>query len=160
MVDNPRLTVRLAPGTHPQPVVLDSLLRIPDDCALLSAPVRPLWLICDEDAPEGRQRALEARGAQVLRLPLHGPYPARWPAVLAALATRGVGTLMVEGGAAVITSLLQSGLPCKLALTVVLKYLAGLPGVQPGAAPLPALLRVRQQQLGDDLLIEADLNHD
>ena len=42
LADDPRLTVRLVPGSHPQPVVVDSRLRIPDDCYLLRhGPRRP-----------------------------------------------------------------------------------------------------------------------
>ena len=34
LADDPRLTVRLAPGPQPQPVVLDSNLRLPAEAAL------------------------------------------------------------------------------------------------------------------------------
>ena len=49
LADNPRLTVRLVQGQDPQPVVLDSHLRIPLEASLLHNSRRP-WIACLEDA--------------------------------------------------------------------------------------------------------------
>ncbi len=155
LADNPRLSVRLAAGPHPQPIVLDTALRIPLTCALVAQPVRPLCVICAPHAGVEAQRALEDRGVRVLRMPLPEAHAARWPTILAALETLGLQSLMVEGGAHVITSLLASGCADKLALTIAPRWLNGQRGVLAG--PTPALANVRHLRLGEDLVIEADV---
>ena len=69
LADNPRLTVRLVEGRHPQPVVVDSQLRFPPDANLLKHHPLPAWSAASEHADRGRQHALERAGAHVLRLP-------------------------------------------------------------------------------------------
>ncbi|HLB48279.1 MAG TPA: RibD family protein, partial [Anaerolineales bacterium] len=68
LADDPRLTVRHAVGRNPQPIVLDSRLRIPLTAALLKHPDRLPWLAATDPEPD-RQSALEALGARVYRLP-------------------------------------------------------------------------------------------
>jgi GTP cyclohydrolase II len=156
--DNPRLTVRFAEGPNPQPIVLDSALQLPLDCALLADPARPPWLICRDDAPAARERSLRARGARVLRIAWPDPRSARWPHVLAALRDTGIESLMVEGGAAVIASLLASGCADRISITLAPRLLGGLRALDgSGAAALPVLREVSYQQLGDDLVVEAAL---
>ncbi len=159
IADNPKLTVRLAPGAHPQPIVLDSALRIPLLCNLIANPVRPLWVICAHHAPAGRQRALEDLGAQVLRVDAPGAYHTRWPALLGALAARSIGTLMVEGGARVIASLLTGRAAHRLAVTIAPRLLGGLRALDAQIDPslLQQLVNTRYEKLGDDMILEADL---
>ena len=45
---------------------------LPPDAALLRGAPGSAWVLCGEDAPERRGRALEAAGARVLRLPRAG----------------------------------------------------------------------------------------
>ena len=56
LVDDPRLTVRLCEGDNPQPVVLDSRLRFPDDARLLAHPDKHPLLFTTAAAPAGRNR--------------------------------------------------------------------------------------------------------
>src|SRR5687768_4642967 len=56
LIDDPRLTVRLADGRNPQPVVLDSRLRMPLTANLLKHPDRRPWLAATDPDPE-RQSA-------------------------------------------------------------------------------------------------------
>jgi GTP cyclohydrolase II len=159
IADNPKLTVRLATGAHPQPVVLDSALRVPLECNLIASPVRPLWVMCAHDAPAERQRALEDLGVQVLRVDAPGAYHTRWPALLGALAARSVGTLMVEGGARVIASMLAGSAAHRLAVTIAPRLLGGLRALDAPADPAPwqRLVNVRYEKLGADMILEADL---
>jgi riboflavin-specific deaminase-like protein len=154
LVDNPRLTVRLVEGPNPQPVVLDSWLRTPLDCALVASPARQLWILCGVDAPADRERALIERGARVLRVAWPVEQPARWPAILDALASVGVASLMVEGGAQVITSLTRSGLYDRLSVTIAPVQLDGLrPQIDDGGV-LPPLRDLRVLTMGVDTVIE------
>jgi 3,4-dihydroxy 2-butanone 4-phosphate synthase/GTP cyclohydrolase II len=157
IADNPRLTVRLVAGNHPQPIVFDGQLRIPHDCALLMTPARPLWVLCNESAPLEKQHALEALGARVIRIGTPATRDEQWQMALDALAQNNINTLMVEGGAQIITSLLQSRRAHYLSVTIAPRLLGGLPAVAAHAAPLPDLTNMRYQQLGDDIIMEADL---
>ena len=159
IADNPKLTVRLAPGAHPQPIVLDSALRIPLSCNLIANPVMPLWVMCAQDAPAERQHALEGVGAQVLRVNAPGAYHTRWPVLLGALAARSVGTLMVEGGARVIASMLTGNAAHRLAVAIAPRLLGGLRALDAQIDPalLQRLVNVRYEKLGEDMILEADL---
>ena len=73
--DNPRLTVRHVAGRNPQPIVLDSKLRIPLDCSLLGDRRRCVWLATVEGCAPQRRQAVEAAGAQNSLFPCHRRRP-------------------------------------------------------------------------------------
>ena len=114
LVDNPRLDVRLNAyhGPSPRPIVLDRHLRMPVTCRLLQRdpPARPLVLCAEptdsRDAWEARRRALEAAGAHVRAVDVDGPHLA-WPSILSILAQERIRSVMIEGGASVIDSVLS-----------------------------------------------------
>jgi 3,4-dihydroxy 2-butanone 4-phosphate synthase/GTP cyclohydrolase II len=156
LADDPRLTVRLVEGPQPRPVVVDSKLRTPADASLLQGPVRPL-IATTERADDRRRRALQAAGAEVLALPADQAGRVSLPALLAWLSEAGLGSLMVEGGARVITSFLADRLIDHLALTVAPLLVGGLRGVRDlGAAGFPRLANLEYEQLGDDLVVWGD----
>jgi diaminohydroxyphosphoribosylaminopyrimidine deaminase/5-amino-6-(5-phosphoribosylamino)uracil reductase len=114
MADDPLLTCRL-PGMEarsPVRVVLDPRLRIPGTSRLVhSARETPLWVMASELAEAPAAMKLGAAGAQVIRLAPANTSP--WldpPAVLHALAEKGITRLLVEGGARVASSFVASGL--------------------------------------------------
>jgi len=155
LADDPRLTVRLVDARNPRPVVLDSRLRFPLDARLLAG--SEPWIVTSEDADPRRQAALEAAGAGVLRLPLSAPGRISLEHLLSELAGRGVYSLMVEGGAAVISSFLASRLVDHLVVTVAPILVGGLPAVarldNGSRALLPRLRAPRYRQMGDDMVI-------
>ena len=154
LADNPRLTVRLASGPDPQPVVLDSHLRFPLDANLLCHP-RPPWIATTARAAPERQAALEAAGARVIRFPADDCGRVHLSALLDALADAGIKTLMVEGGSAVVTSFLSARLVDRVALTLAPRLVGGLRAV---AAPCDLRLQnVTCRPLGIDLIVEADV---
>lgn len=126
--DDPRLTVRLVErpaGTRdPLRVVVDSTLRTPLTVNVLArgAAVGTL-LAVTERAPEERCAAARALGATVLPLPADAMGRVDLVALLAALGARGVTSVLVEGGARVITALLHAQLVDRLAICVAPKIL-------------------------------------
>ena len=106
--DDPRLTVRLVPGASPLRVVLDSTLRTPSNALLLDGDPVTMVLTTDR-ASEGDRRRVRETGAGVRVLP-PGPGGVDLAAGLRVLRECGVRSLLVEGGARVITSLLGAGL--------------------------------------------------
>jgi diaminohydroxyphosphoribosylaminopyrimidine deaminase / 5-amino-6-(5-phosphoribosylamino)uracil reductase len=107
IADDPLLTCRIPGGRNPRRIVLDRRLRISPAAQLLRQPDGDKTLIITgQRAPARRARALAARGAQVLRVAERdGKLP--WSAVLQQLASLGIQSVLIEGGAAVAASALK-----------------------------------------------------
>jgi diaminohydroxyphosphoribosylaminopyrimidine deaminase/5-amino-6-(5-phosphoribosylamino)uracil reductase len=113
LADDPLLTCRL-PGMaarSPVRIVLDRTLRIPGESRLVhSARERPLWVIASELAEAPAAARLGAVGAQLIRIAPTRASGLDLPAVLHALAERGITRLMVEGGSRVASSFVAADL--------------------------------------------------
>ena len=161
LADNPRLTVRLVEGQDPQPVIVDSHLRFPSDARLLQHHTRQPWIATTEAADDDRQRALEAAGACILRLPANYTGQVDLHALLARLAESGINSLMVEGGARVITSFLAARLADRLVITVAPLLVGGLNAVgdlvQQNGHGFPHLRNPHYQWLGPDIVLSGDV---
>lgn len=122
--DDPRLTVRLAEGADPLRVVVDSGLRIPLTAAVLAdgAAAGTLLAVTDR-APADRCDAVRELGAEVLRLPSTASGRVDLTALLAALTGMRLGSVMVEGGAALLTSLLREQLVDRVCVCIAPKIL-------------------------------------
>ncbi|GIQ73013.1 bifunctional diaminohydroxyphosphoribosylaminopyrimidine deaminase/5-amino-6-(5-phosphoribosylamino)uracil reductase RibD [Bradyrhizobium sp. RD5-C2] len=132
--DDPMLTCRL-PGMaarSPVRVVLDRALRISGDSRLVhSARETPLWVMTSDLAEAPAAMMLGAAGAEVIRVASSAQPGLDLPAVLHALAEKGITRLMVEGGARVANSFVAAGLVDEIWL---------LRGPEPiGADGVPAL---------------------
>jgi diaminohydroxyphosphoribosylaminopyrimidine deaminase / 5-amino-6-(5-phosphoribosylamino)uracil reductase len=125
--DDPRLTVRLVAGQNPLRVVVDSTLRAPLAAAVLTEEAAPGTVLAVTDrAPAAKREKVRALGATVLCLPADGGGRVDLVALLAALHERGIGSVLVEGGAGLITALLRD----RLAVCVAPKILgAGIEAV-------------------------------
>jgi 5-amino-6-(5-phosphoribosylamino)uracil reductase/diaminohydroxyphosphoribosylaminopyrimidine deaminase/5-amino-6-(5-phosphoribosylamino)uracil reductase len=160
--DNPRLTVRLVQGRNPLRVVVDSLLRTPPLATkLLDPPTEACFAATAAAAPD-RRAALEALGAEVLVVPAQADGRVELQALLAALAARGVRSVLVEGGAAIITALLRDRLAHRLVVCVAPKVLGqGVEGVGDlGISRLGEALTFRDARFwtcGADMLFEGDV---
>lgn len=155
LVDNPQLTVRLTAGPHPQPIVLDSHLRLPLTASLLKHPTKHLWLAATRP-PVDRAIALEAAGARILRLPADQVGRVALPALLDKLGELGIQRLMVEGGASVINAFLEQRLVNKLIVTIAPKLLGGSKAVGWLSNP-SSLANASFRLLGPDVIAEGDL---
>lgn len=129
--DDPRLTVRFVPGENPLRVVVDSTLRIPLDAAVLAdGAAKGTVLAVTGRAPSEQCEEARALGATVLRLPEDADGRVDLAAMLEALGGMGVESVMVEGGASLITSLLRARLADRLAVCIAPKILgAGIEAV-------------------------------
>lgn len=122
--DDPRLTVRFAEGVDPLRVVVDSGLRLPLDAAVLTDGAAPgTMLAVTKRAPEARRKAVRGLGATVVEVAEDGSGKLDLAALLEELARRGVGSVMVEGGAKVITCLLGERLVDRLVVCIAPKIL-------------------------------------
>ncbi len=102
--DDPQLTVRMVPGVSPQRVVLDSTLRIPLSAQILE-PDAPTTILSTPQSSDRRRSLLRDRDVKV-RVVDPGPGGVELISGLRALRDEGVESVLVEGGAKVITSML------------------------------------------------------
>ena len=114
LADDPELNCRL-PGMiqrSPVRVVLDRALRLPGGSKLVhSARAHPLWVLTSSLSEAPAMMLLQAAGAQVIRVPVTtSPAGLDLPAVLHALAGKGITRLLVEGGARVAASFIAADL--------------------------------------------------
>jgi diaminohydroxyphosphoribosylaminopyrimidine deaminase / 5-amino-6-(5-phosphoribosylamino)uracil reductase len=93
--DDPRLTVRLAAGSNPLRVVVDSTLRTPLTAAVLAEGAAPGTVLAVTDlAPAAKRGKFHALGATVLCLPTNAGGRVDLVALLAALHQWGVGSVL------------------------------------------------------------------
>ncbi len=129
LVDDPQLTVRHVAGEHPRPVILDSQLRTPVHAQLLQRQdVSPLIATTRQASSEREERLTQA-GATVLRLGGDDVEHVDLVALFDRFLGLGITTVMVEGGASVITSILRAQLADQLVLSIAPRFLGGLHAV-------------------------------
>jgi len=154
LADDPRLNVRLVPGKNPQPVVADSKLRFPLNAQLLQKIPAP-WIVTTQiESP--RREQLAAKGAEVLGVSASPNGRVNLKALLNQLVEMGINTLMVEGGAGIITSFLAERLVDRLILTIAPVYVGGYHATTTLPQPFPYLRNTRSHQLGHDLIVTGD----
>ena len=158
--DDPRLTVRLVDGKNPQPVVLDSRLRSPLEARLLLPPCVPPIIATTERASAVREKRLRAAGADVVRLPSQPNGMVDLHILLRHLFQFGVRSLMVEGGAGVITDFVARRLVDRMIITIAPQFVGGLTAVKPSLPKTPGdggLTNVLYESFAGDLVVYADV---
>lgn len=159
LADDPQLTVRLVQGDNPQPVIMDSQLRIPSDAFLIKS--GSPWIATTNQANPIKLAEFEARGLQLLILPANAVGHVSLPKLMECLDRMGVERLMVEGGAEAISSFIAQRLVDFLVLTISPLIVGGLQSVQllnendpiPSASDFPRLVELTAGKLGDDLIV-------
>ncbi len=125
LADDPRLTVRGVRGEAPQPVVLDSRLRFPPGARLVDHP-KPPWIATLRPFDEARRSRLSAAGLRILPFAATNENRVDLDAVLQWLVGEGIGSLMVEGGARVITQFLNRRRVDYAVITIAPHFVGGL----------------------------------
>ncbi len=109
LADDPQLSLRFAEGANPQPVILDSELRLPLDAKLLQTERKP-WIFTNDRADIKRKEALQKKGAYVLRAKASEDNQVDLHYMLRELKYLGIKCLIVEGGAKIIESFISKKL--------------------------------------------------
>jgi riboflavin-specific deaminase-like protein len=160
LADDPRLNVRLASGSNPRPIVVDSRLRFPPYARLLTNGSRPPWIFTSEVADVKREQSLKALGATIFRVSSTSDAKIDIAALLAKIGTLGITTLMVEGGAQIITSFLVAQLVNQVVVTISPILVGGTRAVDALARlnpnQFPRLTNVSYEKMGSDLVVRAD----
>jgi len=112
--DDPELTVRSVRGPNPTRIVLSPHYGLPPGSKLArsAASVRTMLVVADSTEPAG----IGSDGVELLRMPDSGDGRIDPEALLRRLPEFGVLSLMVEGGAGVLSSFMQAGVIDEIAV--------------------------------------------
>jgi len=123
--DDPQLTCRVRGGRNPWRVVLDSRLAIRLSAKILH-PKDPdkTIIVSGLRAPIAKARAIEALGARVWQFPV-GSRGVSWLSLLRKLATAGVVSVLIEGGAKLAASALKEKVVDKILFFYAPKIIGG-----------------------------------
>ncbi len=160
IADDPRLTVRHVTGNDPLRIVVDSHLRTPEHAALLSADLAPGTLIATtESAPEHQARFL-ARGMElVVCKSCDGKVDLGdlWDK----LGTRGIQSLLLEGGSRLAGEALKRGLINECVFFYAPKVV-GADGISPfgisGSTTMAEAIpfsTLKSRRVGTDIMVTA-----
>lgn len=158
LTDDPQLTVRDWPGENPQPIVLDSRLRMPPTARLCRHEDKHCWVLTslhDESGFAGQAEIIKIDGDADGRVNLSDALSLLWE--------KGIRTLMVEGGSHVITAFLKAQLADALVLTIAPTLVGGYKGVGnlgiTSKCQMPQIRPLYSQMLGDDLIMWGNLQY-
>ena len=151
LADDPQLTVREWQGMNPQPIVLDSRLRLPASARLCTGNGKRCWVLT------GRHDAAPRSDCELLPVTCNGNGHIDLVTALQLLHQRGIRSLMVEGGASVLTALLKAQLVDAIVVTIAPRIVGGYKAVGElglcAAQTLPQLSPLHSQQLDDELIV-------
>ncbi|MFH1983842.1 MAG: bifunctional diaminohydroxyphosphoribosylaminopyrimidine deaminase/5-amino-6-(5-phosphoribosylamino)uracil reductase RibD [Pseudomonadota bacterium] len=165
MADDPQLTTRLPEaagiqGKDPVRVILDTHLKIAPSAQVLRLDsTAETLIICGDSVPARQRRQIARSGVQVLPVATAGGR-IDLNALMGHLVDRGLTSVLIEGGARVLSSALASAIVDKALFFYAPKILGGDDGVPicsgPGPERMQDSIRLRDvshHRIGDDILI-------
>ena len=159
--DDPQLTVRLVKGKNPARIILDSRLRIPPESKVLQSQEEAATIVATTShADKAKFSRLHEMGTEVLIIPEDDKGEVDLRHLLSILGKRGFSSILVEGGAEVITSMLRLNLADKLVIIIAPKIMGkGIEAVgELNVADVSQSLKlsfVKTYRMGEDLVVEA-----
>jgi diaminohydroxyphosphoribosylaminopyrimidine deaminase/5-amino-6-(5-phosphoribosylamino)uracil reductase len=162
--DDPELTCRLVRGKNPLRIVVDSqLLSSPEARIFKEQKGAPAMVATTQRAAGERRRLFEEQGIEVLEIGEDRAGRVDLPLLLAALGKREIASLLVEGGAAVITAFLREKLTDRLVVILAPKIIGdGLGAVgEMGIRRMDDALRLSFRRIarrGNDLVLDARIH--
>jgi len=135
--DDPELTLRLeeASGKKWHRVVLDTFLRFPAEARLLkNSKEGRVIIFSGNEVHEKRADRLRKKGADIIRVPAAGG-KVDLKAVLKELGRREIASVLVEGGAGVLTSFIQQKLADKVYFFLAPRLIGGEESLTPFEGP-------------------------
>ena len=162
IADNPRLTTRLVVGRSPLRVVADSRLRIPLDANVLQDGAAQTVVATTEAAADQRRQAVRRTGAQLIIIRRDPDGRVDVEDLVRVLADRGIRSLLVEGGAGMITSVLRAQLCDRLVVCIAPRIIGrGIEAVGDlGIERLRDALTftsIRMRPCGEDVILDGEL---
>jgi riboflavin-specific deaminase-like protein len=120
--DNPRLTVRHAEGRSPLRIIVDSTLRLPLTSYVLTDRRAATIVVAADTAEDDKVARIRQLGVDVL-LVASDSRGVDISDLLSALSSRGVSSVLVEGGNRLLTSLLTVGAVDRIVICIAPKII-------------------------------------
>lgn len=162
IADDPRLTTRLVQGPSPVRIVVDSTLRLPPTAKVVTDTETPTIIATTDRATHERRRRFANSGVDVLVLPPTRDGRVDLGALLSELGRRALDSVLVEGGAGLITALLREHRVRRLVVSIAPKIVgAGIEAV--GDLDIVrlrdalAFRRASFSQVGPDVIFDGEL---
>lgn len=164
LIDDPQLDVRLVRGISPKRIVLDSRLRISEQSLLLREPTKTIVVTSPMSDP-ARRSEIQSLGAEVWTISEDSHARLDLAGVCRMAVSKGIHSILVEGGSAVFSSFIKNGLVDEVAVFIAPKILGdGLSAIEEsGIAHLSSSLRLHQlrnKRFDDDVLIQGKVKKD
>ena len=164
-IDNPRLSVRACEGAQPARVVVSSTLALPLESRLFQdrGDAKIYVIGATGRATPERQRAIVEKDAEAILVQSTSEGLVSLPHALAALRERGVVSLLVEGGARILTAFFRQQLVHRAEIELAPKLLGAphLSAIGPlgfySLAQSISLSEIQTEQLGDNLLVSGNV---
>jgi diaminohydroxyphosphoribosylaminopyrimidine deaminase/5-amino-6-(5-phosphoribosylamino)uracil reductase len=162
--DNPELTVRLVRGRNPLRVIVDSELNIPKQAKIFQNISSPPTLIATiKTAADPRFQRLAGSGVEIITIKADKKGNVDLKKLFKILAGRNISSILIEGGAQIITSVLKNNLANRLVTIIAPKIIgSGIEAVGDlnirslGAAKILSIQKVLRR--GDDIIIDSRTN--
>ncbi|MFH1080960.1 MAG: bifunctional diaminohydroxyphosphoribosylaminopyrimidine deaminase/5-amino-6-(5-phosphoribosylamino)uracil reductase RibD [Pseudomonadota bacterium] len=120
--DDPELTVRLVKGRNPARIVVDTRLNLSPDAAVLKNQDKAKTIVAvTEAADRNKLKKLDRMGIETIMVESDAQRHVDLGKLLIVLGRRNISSVLVEGGAAVITSVLQQRLADRIVVVVAPK---------------------------------------
>ena len=163
LADDPMLDCRLAEGRNPVRIICDTNLRTPLDSNVVKTAKSQKTIIAACRAAEARILPYRDLGCEILILPESGGH-VDLKALMAALGEMKIDSLLLEGGAALNWSALESGIVSRVQAYIAPKLFGGADAKSPiggdGIADPNAAFRLTTPVvtfLDGDLLLESEV---
>lgn len=158
--DDPRLTCRIEPKKRLIKVILDPDLETPLNAKVLRNNNLVVFTAVDDD---DKMKQLRQKGARIMPIKNDANGLLPWNKILKELYKIGIGTVLIEGGATVVSSALQAGIIDKFFLFLAPKLLGKGISYTDGIhlKDLEHAIRLKEynlSQIGEDILIEGYFN--
>lgn len=155
--DDPCLTVRLVKGKTPQPIVVDTGLKISGTSNLVRNNPLPLWIAAGPDYDPKKAEILMKSNVRILNVPTKKNGWLDLKILLREIKRAGINSLIVEGGAKIISSFINERLVDKIALTISPLFLGGFHAyskISEKTSSLPYIEVTTYKRAGKDIIIE------
>jgi len=159
--DDPQLTVRRVKGRNPIRIVTDGRLRIPLGSKIVrDQEIAPTIIASTSQADRGKLSSLMQMGIEILMVEEDKEGKVNLKDLLKKLGERNLSSILVEGGATIITSFIRQELADRFVVIVAPKIMGkGIDAVGDlGVSDVERSLKlsfVKTYRSGEDLIIEA-----
>ena len=155
LADDPLLNVREWGGPSPQPIVLDSSQRLPSDSKICRENNQKPWVLTNSQVKDYQStfEQIVVDSDNEGRVDLES--------AMSAIYARGIKTLMVEGGAKVISSFLKAQLADAITLTVAPMLVGGYKAVNTLAndSICPRIVALNSHQQDDEIIVWGEIDY-